>query len=430
MKRIILVSLIMVMALAGQGRTESYLRGEIVSAVQERINLSPGDRVLVALPPQSGVITGDILRIARKTAPDPSYPTGRCAVVKVGQPASVCEIIDSKEEIQLGDAAFITTINQQHDQTFFPLIINTLRTAVQPYSTWRNVTIGILDIFDDKNNVSALGDRLKAAISQAFAQKPRVKLASAAALNNMDFHPGDDRDAVARLKSHMAQAAIDVLVSGTHRMQDGAVRLEFFVVRATGEDQIVMQTFPSTPELERLAAQVTTPYAHREKRSPVTCEIAAKLIAYSPAKAERLALIRQEAAGNPFVENALRRNDFNIVSPVEVKVRVDQGTILDLTDRPQQTLSLEPGIHRLTVSFKRGYFLNEVMLLASAQEVTREIVLDINRKNRVTVEVRASAMPGTQPLDVRVYELAVKERQIIRPLQRVETDKVVDYFKE
>jgi hypothetical protein len=213
-------------------------------------------------------------------------------------------------------------------------------------------------------------------------------------------------------------------------VQDGALRLEFFVVRATGEDQIIAQTFSLTPELERLAAQVTAPYAAREKRSPVTCEIAARLIAYSPARAERLALIRQEAAGNPFVENALRRNDFNIVSPVEVKVRVDQGTILDLTDRPLQMLSLEPGVHRLTVSFKRGYFLNEVMLLASTQEVIQEIVLDIKRKNRVTVEVRASAMPGTQPLDVRVYEPVEKERQIIRPLQRVERDKVVDYFKE
>ena len=430
MKRIILVSLIMVLALAGQGHTESYLRGEIVSAVQERINLSPGDRVLVALPPQSGVITGDILRIARKAAPDPSYPIGRCAVVKVGQAASVCEIIDSKAEIHVGDPAFIPAVYQQRSQTFFPVIIDALRTAVEPYSPWKTVTLGILNIYDDKNNVTALGDEFKTALGYVLAQKPRVKLVSAAALKNLDFYPGDDRDAVDRLKSHMVRTGIDVLVSGTHRMQDGTVKLDLFVVRATGQDQIVTQTFPSTPGLERLAEQIVTPYVQREKRSPVMCEVSARLIAYSPARAERLALIRQEAAGNPFVENALKRNDFNIVSPVEVKVRVDQNTILDLTDKPQQTLSLEPGIHRLTVSFKRGYFLNEVMLLASPREVTREIILDVNRKNRVMVEVRASAMPGTQPLDVTVYEPVVKERPIIRPLQRVERDKVVDYFKE
>ena len=158
MKRIILVSLIMVLALAGQGHTESYLRGEIVSAVQERINLAPGDRVLVALPPQSGVITGDILRIARKAAPDPSYPIGRCAVVKVGQAALGLRDHRLKGGDTGGRSRIYPGRLSTGSQTFFPLIIDALRTAVEPYSPWKNVTIGILNIYDDKNNVTALGD--------------------------------------------------------------------------------------------------------------------------------------------------------------------------------------------------------------------------------------------------------------------------------
>jgi hypothetical protein len=147
-------------------------------------------------------------------------------------------------------------------------------------------------------------------------------------------------------------------------------------------------------------------------------------------KDEKLALIRFEADGNPFTEYSMRRDDFNIIAPVDVTVKANNETYALSTNKPQQLVTLTKGTHRVIVSFRRGYYFNENLLYKSKTVVTKEALVDVQKSNSILVDLSVNPLPEKEPITIQVFDRVGKERQVLRPIRRLEADSIVETFKD
>ena len=140
---------------------------------------------------------------------------------------------------------------------------------------------------------------------------------------------------------------------------------------------------------------------------------------------EKADVIKHEADGNAFTELGLKRSDFNIVSPVDIKVKIDdvvvlQGPTTGLTT--ELTVPVSPGTHRVVVSFRRGYFFDEAPVYTSQKEVSKEVDLDIHRTKNLFLDIELSPLFDKDPIGFKVSDWIDKHQQVIRPIRRVESD--------
>ena len=171
----------------------------------------------------------------------------------------------------------------------------------------------------------------------------------------------------------------------------------------------------STPVQEiygQLASEVRVPYQEIEKKVQIFCYFVLKPFSYVPAKDEKAALIKFEADGNPFTEFSMKRDDFNIISPVDVVVKVDDEVFTLSSGKPQQVVTLTKGTHRVSMSFRRGYYFNENLLYRSKNLVTKEALLDVSKSTNILVDLSVNPLPDKQPIDIQVFDRVGKERQL------------------
>ncbi len=416
------------LALAG-GEGE-YLQGQIVSSYADRIDLSLGDRVIMNLGRNAGVAKGDIATIARRDADDPlKNSLGQCAVVETDEPSAVCEIIRSKMEMHRGDLVFVKSVRPYADVSLFQLALRTLQSVVHPYPPDKKLSVYVYGIFNERNDVTGLSERIRREIVEVFRQKSRIKLADSSATMEA-FYPTDDLRWVNDIKQFMKKANIDALVTGTYRIQDDKVAITIYKVDVTGDDRKIDQTVAAQEGYAQLAAEVRIPYQRITKKEQVFCTFSLKPIAYAPMKDEKQALIRFEADGNPFTEYVMKRDDFNIIGPIDVVVKVNSETYGLTSAKSQQLVTLTKGTHRVSLSFRRGYFFNENLLYRSKTVLTKEILIDVTKSTNLLVDVAANPLPDRQPLSVQVFDQVGKERQLLRPIRRVEVDTIVETFKD
>ena len=139
-------------------------------------------------------------------------------------------------------------------------------------------------------------------------------------------------------------------------------------------------------------------------------------------------LIREEAAGNPLVEKLLKQTAFNLLRPVEIKVRVD-GEAMAISDKEEQRLTLPNGVHRVLISFKRGYFFNESLLYTSQQEVTREALLDLTKPDNLLIDIRINPLFQADAIGLDIGERVESRREVIKPIYKVQSEKAIEVFK-
>jgi hypothetical protein len=147
-------------------------------------------------------------------------------------------------------------------------------------------------------------------------------------------------------------------------------------------------------------------------------------------KDEKLPLIKFEADGNPFTEYGMKRDDFNIISPIDVVVKVDNETFTLTSGKPQQLITLTKGTHRVSMSFRRGYYFNENLLYRSKTLLTKDALLDVTKSTNILVDVSANPLPDKQPITIQVFDMVGKERPFLRPIRRLEADTIVETFKD
>lgn len=433
MKRsyLILMGLFLVLLLGGTaGNALGFdIRGEIVSSFLERLNLSQGDTLIINVGSGSGVIKGDIGRIAKREAVDPTVIAGKCAVTETRETSLLCEVLQTREEIQLGDAVLFKGLVSPPDAAFQQLVLAAARSVVAPYPPSKEISVYVYEIFDDQGNVTGLSRRIKAELMEALKQKRRISIAGNTSLKEVVFYPVRDLTWIADVNDVMTKTTVDVLITGRYRMEGGNLQVTLYKVdKNWGAREITVNNALQKGD-EALASNIIVPYRPIEKRDPVLCHVVLRPQVVTPSKEEKVDVVRLEAGGNPFIAQALRKVNFNILSPIDLLVKVDELQ-LDFGGKTHQVVNLRQGVHRVTVSFKRGYFSNDALLFTSEQVLTKEVLLDVTKSKSVVVEVTADPVPHKTPVFVNVYGYAERERQILRPISKVESDKVVETFKD
>ena len=149
-----------------------------------------------------------------------------------------------------------------------------------------------------------------------------------------------------------------------------------------------------------------------------------------PLKEERAGIIKEEAAANPFKALNLKRVEFNIISPVQFKVTVD-GSALNIDENNVAKVNLGTGSHKVRASFRRGYYSGESLLYTSSNEYTHDAILDLSKGEEIVVEMAADPMPDKgDHLSFKVYRKVERERHALRPIHRLESEKLVETFVE
>lgn len=412
---------------AGEGE---YLQGEIVSSYADRLDLSLGDKVIVNLGRSLGVAKGDVAKLARRDADDPlNNSLGQCAVIETDEASAVCEIIRSRMEMRKGDLVFVKSVKVYADATLYSLALRTLHSVVNQYPPSRKLSAYVYGIFNEKNDVTGLSERIRREIVEVLRQKSRIKLADGGATMEA-FYPAEDMYWVSDVKQFMKKANIDVLVTGNYRIQDDKLMISIYKIDLSGDDRKIDYAVAVRDSYTQLAAEVRVPYQRITRKEQVFCTFVLKPVAYTPMKDEKLALIKFEADGNPFTEYGMKRDDFNIISPVDVVVKVDNETFTLTSAKPQQLVTLPRGTHRVSMSFRRGYYFNENLLYRSKTLLTKDALLDVTKSTNIMVDVSANPLPDKQPITLQVFDKVGKERQVLRPIRRLEADTIVETFKD
>lgn len=405
------------------------VEGQVVSSIQDRLNLAQGDRLMVNLGRNTGIIKGDYGRIMKPGAVDPSDTAGRCAVVEVRDATLLCEVFQARVEVEVGDRVFFKALPFPSDAAFQESTIALLNSLVSPYEPSRQISVYVLPIYDDANNVTALSQKIRREVIDALREKGRINLSGDSSLKELVLYPDDDLAWIWEARDALTKAGVDVLIVGKYRIEGGQARVNLFKVDRNFDDRRITLNVPLGRGVEPLAAQVLMPYQRVEKKDPVTCWLFVKPRMFTPAKEEKLQLLKDEAGGNPFVAANLKRVDFNILSPVDVTIRVD-GQVVDLKSKDQQSVSLKQGTHRVSASFRRGYFSNDALLYTSEHAFSKEILMDLSRSKTIGIEVVANPMQEKTPITFNVYAPVERERQVLHPIYRVESDRILETYRD
>jgi hypothetical protein len=407
----------------------SDIRGEIVSSVQDRLNLSQGDTLIVNLGSGAGVIKGDIAGIVKRDATDPSDILGKCAVTETRNTSFLCEVLQTKGEIQLGDVVVLKGLSLPSDSAFQQLVLAAANSVVGPYHPSKEISVYIYEIFDEGNNITGLSRKMRMELVDAFKQKSRLSVAGNASVKDVAFYPDVDLMWVRDVKDALMKTTVDVLITGRYRVEGDQLQVTLYKVDKSWDTREVTAKAPLSKNFEALASNIVVPFRVVEKKEPVTCHVILRPQMFTPVKEEKAEIIRLEAAGNLFTANSLKKLNFNILSPVDFVVRINDLQV-DFGGKSSQSVTLRQGLKRLTVSFKRGYFSNDVLLYTSEQAITKEAVLDVTKNKTIVVEVMANPVPDKTPLLFNVYASVDRERQLLRPITRVESEKVIETFKD
>lgn len=400
----------------------------------ERIVILKGEKAMTALGLKDGIIKGDVGLVAadQNDAASGTF-LGRCAVVRASLGSSVCEVITQKMEVDGGDLIFFDRVRYR-DPNVYPAAIAMLSDIVEPYEPYKPLKIMVYGIFDDKHAVTGFSDGLKREIASIFSQKKRIQVVEGAGeFKEFVFYPGAAPEVLRSVRAKMKKAEIDALLIGSYTSDGQAITLSFTALGTERVDKSWKFSLPSAGYADSLATLVLPPQEETQVET-YPCSIFVKAGTEKVAKAtEKADVIRRESEGNAFAELSLKRSDFNIMSPVDIKVSVDSAVVLDGQGQaPIAPVSVPvvAGTHRVVVSYHRGYFFDESLVYTSPREVRKEINLELHTVKNLSLDVQLSPLFGQDAIAVRAFERIGKQQQVLKPIRRVEWDTAIETFKD
>jgi hypothetical protein len=402
----------------------------VIPASQNRVYLGSGDKAIVTLGAREGLIKGDVLQIGAASEHGFTPKIGRCVVLEVRNDSSICEIVKAKAEVGAGYRAIADRL-APGDERIAPHAFHLLFLSVEPYSTEKAVRIYIHHIFDEKNDVTELSRRIRGEIRRLFAQKKRVTLREPSVEKGAKFYPGTYRKYTGLVEGLMDKEGIDVIITGSYKVEGGVAKVSLLKLdRTGGEETISFALTLSNPDEARQAASVVIPYDSVEKMDYVPLRIVTKELQYVPVKDEKKAITALESAQDAFREYEMKRAIYNIVSPVAVDVVLDNEKVG--LSASEAVVPVTKGLHRLSVAFKRGYFLNtrEIPIVTSNQEIRKEILVDVARDGNIVVEITMNPTPKAEGVQFKVFREIQKERSAVKGIQRVEAGRLIDFYKD
>ena len=398
----------------------------------ERLVIVTGEKAMTALGLKDGIIKGDVGLIAPdQDAAARGAFVGKCAVVKAGLGSSVCEVITLKKEVEGGNLIFFDRVAYK-DQNVYQVAMAMLSEIVEPYEPYKQLKVMIYGIFDDHHAVTGLSETLKKEMTSIFSQKKRIQMVGNGEFKDLVFYPGASPDVLYFVKTKMQKADIDVLLFGEYSSDGQNITLTLTrVAAASGTYGSWQFSLPAGPYEDSLAKVVMPPQPATQVEN-YPCSIFVKGSTAKVQKAnEKAEVVKHEAEGNAFTELSLKRSDFNILSPTDIKVKIDDAMVLE-GQGPSASLAvpISAGNHRVVVSFRRGYYFDESLVYTSQREVRKEINLELHRIKNLILDVQLSPLFGPDTIALKVSERIGNQQQVLRSIRRLEWDSTIETFKD
>jgi hypothetical protein len=405
-------------------------QGQIIGNLDQKVKIITGDKAITNLGKKSGVIKGDILTIYKTNDKDFLDPIGKCALINVYDVTSVCEIIKINSN-EIGKDIVVTEKLSINDPSLLPVIFQLLTKIVEPYEPQKEIRVYIHSIFDEQNNVTKFSEQLQKEIRKVFFQKKRIKPAGTSVSQSLfAYLPSEYAASNQIIEDYLKKDNIDVIVTGTYRIKGDKIELSLYKVDRNRED-IAVDTTLNAAAYADLTSSVITSYKPIRKEKNIVCDILYKPVHYKASvRDERNSIIDFESKNNPFLEYNMRRVDFNIISPVDFKLIVDNNEI-SFEKANEYQLSMNTGRHEITAIFKKGFYFNDSLLFTIENEVKKNIVLILDNPNDIKIEITANPVPGRENIDFKIY----KKADISRPdfkqvLLQKNNIKTVETFKD
>jgi hypothetical protein len=231
----------------------------------------------------------------------------------------------------------------------------------------------------------------------------------------------------------MSRSGVDVFITGSYAINNGVVNLNLIKFDRNYGDETATFQIPLTSISEQeQALQIVLPYRPIQKREYVSAKLAIKPGQYLPQKDELSDIINYEGNGDVFTAGTLKRTGFNIISPINIAVKID-GEVINLRGKDEVIIpALEKGVHKITATFRRGYFANSRtnLLYSSPKDIEKEVMLSIAKDGDLFMEFRMNASFEKDPIDIKIYRQNEKRHVLLKPVHRTESGKSVDFFKD
>jgi hypothetical protein len=431
MKKIILFTTIIFTFVSIQCFSAEYIKGNIISNLDKKLKIVYGDKAIVSLGSNNGLIKGDILNITRTSDVYLADPVGQCAVQRTFESTSICEVFKMTQEIETGQVVSMKKLEFK-DARLFPGVFRMLENLVEPYAPYKDISVYIYNIFDENRNITKFSELLKNEMRFVFSQKKRIKFISEDVGRIFAaYSPNELSEKNKVIEGYMKKDNIDALITGYYEVKGDKVLLTFYKVDNNWDVARLQGSIESLP-YGGMLTDVTIPYAPMKKEQNVVCNFVFKPVRHMPLKNEKQQYITSAAQNDPFVLYNLGRVDFNMVGPVEFKIKVDKD-ILDFEKQNQYRVLLRTGKHEITASFKTGFYYNETLMYTSANECKdckKSIVLQLDKDAEVNIEVIADPLYDRERVDFNVYTKVVQTRPILKPISRTEKIVPVETFKD
>jgi hypothetical protein len=413
---------------ASSHATTPSVFGNIQPASGERISVLVGDKAKITLGTREGLIKGDVGQVSPDRDLTSEKTIGQCAVTATGFDTSVCEIIKGKREIEKGDLIGFQSVTFT-DPNFYSLVMNTLADIVDPYEPYRDINVCVYGIFDKSNSLTALSKELKTEFERIIAQKRRLHLVPSDSFHDLILYPSAPAELLAYVKTQMKRLNVDALILGSYTMNEGKVRATIQKIDLAGSDNTITYALPVQSRYTDLSSKILLTPGQLTRARNINCSLSLKSLPRVLSREERLSLIKSESAGNALTEQALRTIDFNVVNPIEIRATVD-GETIDLSDKKTHSLLLSTGNHSVSIALKRGYFYNDTLLYTSESVVRKEATLDLNTGDDLNIEVSFNTLQLKDPISLLVFHSVQRQHQVLTPIRRIESERMVEVFKD
>jgi hypothetical protein len=405
-------------------------RGQITDNLDKKVKIMIGDKAITNLGKKSGVIKGDILNIYKTNDTDYLDSIGKCAVTNIYETTSICEIL-KMNGTEIGNDTVVIDKLITGDYNFYPVIFQLLTQVVEPYEPYKEITVYVHSIFDEQNNITKLSEQIQKEIKKIFFQKKRIKSAGTNVSQAIfAYLPDEYVESKQIIEGYLKKDNIDVIISGTYKIKGDKIELSLYKVDRNWED-IVIDTKLSAPQYTDLTSSVITSYKPSQKEKNIVSDILYKPLQYKVSlRDERNKIIDLESKDSAFTEYRLRRIDFNIISPVDFKLIVDNNEI-NFEKSNEQKLSMTTGKHEITAIFKKGFYYNDTLLYTTDKEVKKNIVLILDNPGDIKIEVAANPVPGRENIDFKIYKKTDMSRPDFKQvLLQKNNIKTVETFKD
>jgi hypothetical protein len=430
MKTISVVAISFIILFSVNSYAKDQIVGRIIDNLDQKVKIMSGDRSVINLGKNNGLIKGDILSIYKISDTKRIDVSGKCAITNVYDSTSICEITKIIN-IEIDRDNVVIDKLLVNDTSLYPAIFQLLTKVVEPYEQYKEITVYVHNILNEQNNITKFSEKVQKEIKKVFFQKKRIKPAGPNLSQALfAYLPSEYEESNQVIEDYLRKDNIDVIITGTYKIRGDKIELSLYKVDRNWED-IAVDTTLSAASYADLTSSIVTTYKPIRKERALVCDILYKPVYYKVSgRDERNHIIDLESKDNPFTEYSLRRIDFNIVSPVDFKLIVDNSEIT-FEKANEHQLSMTTGKHEITTSFKKGFYFNDTLLFTTEEEVKKSIVLILDNPGDIKIEATANPVAGRENIDFKIYKKGDMSRPELKQilLQRNNV-KTVETFKD